>query len=657
MKQNYFVKSIVAGFFCLLFLGNTSAQTTDTYRIWAKDANFLEDYYHWGTGIGVVANGSSNFSIPSNYLASVTDGVNNIFNNCFLKFENVDFGTLTDSIIFVRTIPRGAVVEFWIDREETTRYDDFYREGSYVDQSSPGDVIELSKGKFLGSFQHWYHYNFNMRWEKIKIAINPTGGKHTLYVLFRTGGKSGPRQYLGGLYYMDLHRTLGDEAIALTSTETTLQLAIGKHTLQYTVTPASASTEDLVWTVESGKDVVSVDNGTVIAMKPGVATVKCTSSRAVGDVSLTYNITVVGTSTVSDLRIEAENADTIYNTFRASGGQAFDKADFQSKGVGNNGNSGLVYAWNTNFAIYKDIDFGSFTDTIKFYHADIRGAAVEFWLDRKIINERQPTIRVPDASNDYNNVSGKELDGGVFLGRYDFLHDETFRGNDKWAEFKLPIVPVSGIHDLYVVFLRGGRESNTSSYTNENMIYNRAVGHWDWFELNRKIANIFSITPSKSIINMGVGDEETITLTLNPEVVYDGNVTWSITEGSDKIAIDQNGKVTAINTGTAKVKVTSDADSNIFTEITVNVIGVSTETVSTKLNLNYKNPISDTFNLHSNSIFENITITDLAGRVTYKQNDINSSEIKINSSEWNTGIYLVKIKSNDNIKILKVTKK
>ena len=130
-----------------------------------------------------------------------------------------------------------------------------------------------------------------------------------------------------------------------------------------------------------------------------------------------------------------------------------------------NGNSGLVYAWNTNFAIYKDIDFGSFTDTIKFYHADIRGAAVEFWLDRKIINERQLTIRVPDASNDYNNVSGKELDGGVFLGRYDFLHDETFRGNDKWAEFKLPIVPVSGIHDLYVVFLRGGRESVITSYS------------------------------------------------------------------------------------------------------------------------------------------------------------------------------------------------
>lgn len=656
MKKNYLLKCVAAGLFSCLLIGNVNAQTTDSYRIWAKDADFLEDYYHWGTGIGVVANGSTNFSIPSNYLESVTDGVNNIFNNCFLKFENVDFGTLTDSITFVRNIPRGAVVEFWIDREETTRYDDFYREGSYVDQSSPGDVIELSKGKFLGSYQHWYHYSFNMRWKKIKIAINPTGGKHTLYVLFRTGGKSGPRQYLGGLYYMDLHRTLGDEAIALTSTETTLQLAIGKHTLQYTVTPASASTEDLVWTVESGKDVVSVDNGTVIAMKPGVATVKCTSSRAVGDVSLTYNITVVGTSTVSDLRIEAENADTIYNTFQANGGQAFEKADFQSKGVGNDGNSGLVYAWNTNFAIYKDIDFGSFTDTLKFYHADIRGAAVEFWLDREIINERQPAIRVTDASNDYNNVSGKELDGGVFLGRYDFLHDETFRGNDKWTEFKLPIVPVSGIHDLYVVFLRGGRESNTSSYTNENMIYNRTVGHWDWFELNRKIANIFSITPSKSIINMGVGDEETITLTLNPEVVYDGNIIWSVEEGSENATVDQNGKITAVAAGTAKIRATANADSNIFTEITVNITDLSTETATHELNFSYKNPISDEFAFTASSILNNITVKDLSGRIVYKQNAINRSEIKLNSSKWSSGIYIISIESDTATKTLKITK-
>lgn len=477
MKKGYLQKILLFGFFGLL-IGYINAQTTDAHRIWAKDANTLHDYYYWNTSSKIqVQQSGTNFNIPVEN--GITQGVNYAWNNCFLKFENVDFGTVSDSLTFVRNVPRGAIIEFWIDRKESIRYDNFFNAGSHSDESSPRNVIELSEGKFLGSYQHWYNEDGNWsRWETHKIEINPTGGKHTLYVLFRIGGKSGTTKTVGGLYYIDLHRTLKDEITSLSATETSLELPIGTHNLQYSFAPTSASTESLVWTVESesSPQVLTIDKGVVLAMNPGTATVKCVSSRAAGDVSLTYNITVTGTSAARTLRIEAEDADEIYHTYQNSTGQAFAKADFQSKDVGNNGNSGLVFTWNTNFAVYKNIDFGVFTNLIRFYHAEIRGGAVEFWVDRKIIDERHPNRT---TTGDYNNQSQKELAGGVFLGRYEFLQGNDFRGNDKWKEFECPIVPISGVHDLYVVFLRGGKAT-----------FDTTTGHYDWFELTNQTPKI-----------------------------------------------------------------------------------------------------------------------------------------------------------------------
>ena len=122
----------------------------------------------------------------------------------------------------------------------------------------------------------------------------------------------------------------------------------------------------------------------------------------------------------------------IYNTYKNSTGQSFVISDFQSKSVGNDGNSGLVFTWNTNFAVYKNIDFGTFTNLIRFYHSEIRGGSVEFWIDRKIVNEQDPNRTV---TGDFNNQSQKELEGGTFLGRYEFLKGNDFLGNDKWKSY------------------------------------------------------------------------------------------------------------------------------------------------------------------------------------------------------------------------------
>ena len=356
MKKNYSQRLFAFVAIASLLIGNIDAQTTDKHRIWAKDANTLHDYYNWDNPIALVTAGSTNFNPAVEEIGLITEGVSNAWNNCFLKFENVDFGTFSDSLTFYRNVPRGAIVEFWIDRDETTHFDTFFNDGGYVSTANK-NVIKLSGGTFLGSYQHWYNADGNWsRWEKHEIAINKTGGVHNLYVVFRAGGKTAVNQNLGGLYYIDLHRTLKDEITFLSATETAISLPIGAHHLQYTYEPSTASTEDLIWTVEneSAEGVLSVNNdGSVIAMRPGTATVKCTSSRAAGDISLTYDITVVGTSTEEQFVVEAENADILYITYNPTPAQSFAIGSLQESG----GGDGINYAWNTNFAIYENVDF------------------------------------------------------------------------------------------------------------------------------------------------------------------------------------------------------------------------------------------------------------------------------------------------------------
>lgn len=642
MKKSYLQHFLSAALLGLLATG-ANAQVTDSHRVWAKDADILHDYYHWGDESKIQVMGSANnFTIPVE--DGVTQALNFAWNNCFLKFDNVDFGTSTESLTFLRNVPRGAIIEFWIDRDETTRHDTFYNDNGFTTTGNK-DVIELSGGKFLGRFQHWYDKTGDWnRWESHTININKIGGIHDLYVVFRTGGKSEFNQTVGGLYYLDLHRTLGDEATALTSAATNLQIPIGKYSLDYTVTPATASTEDLVWTVEaeSTPGVLTVNNGLVLAMKPGTATVKCLSSRAAGDVSLSYNIEVVGSSTADAFKLEAETASDIFNTYLPENGQSFAKMSIDGELGGGAGQQGLAYAWNTNFAVYKDVDFGSFTDLIKFRHAEIRGGAVEFWLDRNIVAETD----AKRLSGDLNNPSQKALEGGVFLGRYDFLQGNDFLGNNKWKEFELPIVPASGVHDLYVVFLRGGKAT-----------YEKTTGHYDWFELSRHYANIYQIVPSKTSLTMNEDGEETITLTIVPEVVYNEDVTWQVTEGSDIVSVDNTGKITAIKPGSAKVKVMSDANNAVFAEINVTVSQtVGIDEAENEVELSYKNPITDNLQILANTNIENVVVTDLSGRIVYEKYGLSNTEFNLNSSAWNKGLYLVQVKTSDDSKVLRITK-
>jgi len=69
----------------------------------------------------------------------------------------------------------------------------------------------------------------------------------------------------------------------------------------------------------------------------------------------------------------------------------------------------------------------------------------------------------------------------------------------------------------------------------------------------------------------------------------------------------------------------------------------------------YPNPINDSFEIKGNEQINSVYIYDIQGRMVYNQKDINKKQVNI-SSEWVKGVYLLTIKTDNNIYSYKLVK-
>ena len=67
----------------------------------------------------------------------------------------------------------------------------------------------------------------------------------------------------------------------------------------------------------------------------------------------------------------------------------------------------------------------------------------------------------------------------------------------------------------------------------------------------------------------------------------------------------------------------------------------------------YTNPVKNNLYVQSESEIKNIKIVDITGRVVFIQNNILSKKINLNTSEWNKGLYILFINSDESYKIIK----
>ena len=87
--------------------------------------------------------------------------------------------------------------------------------------------------------------------------------------------------------------------------------------------------------------------------------------------------------------------------------------------------------------------------------------------------------------------------------------------------------------------------------------------------INEKVVK--EITLDKTTLSMSLGDQPvTLTATINPEEVADKTLIWSSSD-EKVVTVDENGKVTAVDAGTATIKVMTE-DESVFASCDVSVV-------------------------------------------------------------------------------------
>lgn len=617
MKKSYtFLKPLfVSGLFFALVSGNTFGQRSETLKIEAESADALYDTYHYDSAINIGTITTENQKDPDDLDAGV---VNSCWNTNFVVYKNIDFGSEATKIRIRKHAVRGYKVEFWVDQTPTPK--------------DSKNVINRRGGTKIGE------YVFDKpasgvwtRWETHEAIIeNPISGVHDLYLVFANAGGSAANQNLAGYNWIEIDKTIMDiNAISRTQTEVSLLTNMSKN-LDYQLNPVDAYANQLVWTVETGSDVVEVDNqGVVTALKAGSATIKVVSSLN-NSISATYTITVAdATKTGTDaLKIQAEDATHIGASYSwaNSDSDAIKVGDITND-TEDDSNRGINSIWHTTFLEYKDVDFGSYTSNIAIRKNHVRGFIAEYWIDCTL------------------SADGKALTGGRKIGEYISPKGKTSDWAI-WENLNASIVGVGGIHDLYIVFYK-------NSLTDENQNF----AGLNWLQLERNFVlptAISTITPTATMV---VNDIQTFDITLEPKETYNKEIIWSVAPNS-VISIDADGEVTALAEGTVQVKATSVADPSLFTTIDITVSGTvnidEEQEIVTRI---YPNPVIDNLTIEANSPITSIELWDASGKTVFSEKGEDIATKSISVADLAQGVYFVKVSTEKGVETQKVVKK
>lgn len=104
------------------------------------------------------------------------------------------------------------------------------------------------------------------------------------------------------------------------------------------------------------------------------------------------------------------------------------------------------------------------------------------------------------------------------------------------------------LSNLHVITLP---EAEKTGKVTSSLLY---FGETDLVE-NEKDIKVTDLTLNKTYLTMQVGDEETLVATVLPDIATDKTVTWS-SDHPEIVDVDDNGKLTAKTTGTAKITAT-----------------------------------------------------------------------------------------------------
>ena len=80
---------------------------------------------------------------------------------------------------------------------------------------------------------------------------------------------------------------------------------------------------------------------------------------------------------------------------------------------------------------------------------------------------------------------------------------------------------------------------------------------------------------------------------------------------------------------------------------------VGIKNVNQKMSIEYNNPVKDLLAINSKTAINTVMVIDATGKVVFNQNNMHENSLRINTSKWTNGMYILLINSTNSYKIIK----
>ena len=293
-----------------------------------------------------------------------------------------------------------------------------------------------------------------------------------------------------------------------------------KATLTATVTPDNATDKTVTWT-SSDEAIATVANGEVTAVKEGTAsiTAKAGDKEATCAVKVAKKVINVEAITLSKTTLNLKKGESETLTATVTPDNATDK----------------TVTWSISNAEVATVENGKVT-AVKSGTATITAKAGEKTATCAVT----VTTPVESVALDQTSVTleeGKTLKITATITPTD--------ADDKDITWSTSNAAVASVENGVITAVAEGSATIAASAGGKSASCKVTV--------QRKVIPVTSVTLSKTTLSIGKGQSETLTATVAPDNATNKTVTWS-TSDTQVATVDQNGKVTAVDGGTATIK-------------------------------------------------------------------------------------------------------
>lgn len=382
-------------------------------------------------------------------------------------------------------------------------------------------------------------------------------------------------------------------------------LGVGKEaTLNATVSPESATDKSVVWTSDN-EAVATVENGVVKAVAKGTATITAKSANTAK--TATCKISVIDTTpaasdfatsskinvedcTEGGVKVTHTNDVVAYETLTTQ--KTYDATQgvhLEMEGISTS------YSKNEySFMLYMGHETGYNSNQGVNYAAEAINMAIssngnyKVWRTSQNSQKHNPAVDDADimAYGTLKNPPNEKilsLDIRVLeTGKYEL----TIEGNETIVleEPGTPWFPSSVFKKARFGFMIWPAITDTTTYSLGDMFSNISKGATYMIkDISKSVATVEKVTLDYGEWNLVPGAVAELSATVSPEAASDKTLTWA-SDKEDVATVDQNGKVTAVATGTANI--TATASNGVKATCVVTVSSGKAAGIVTKSDIN-----------------------------------------------------------------------